>query len=118
MTTRSDLVSSAVKFLTDPKVRDAPLAKRISFLETKGLSQDEIQAALKMAEGGPAVPLPSYPQHMDLSLRDPSREWGWKDYTLLLVGLAGSGYGLFQLFDVRVKLATFVFRYRLEGTAH
>ncbi|ORY87988.1 peroxisomal membrane anchor protein conserved region-domain-containing protein, partial [Protomyces lactucae-debilis] len=45
-----DLVSSAVTFLQDPKVADAPLAKRIAFLESKGLSPQQVQQALQRAQ--------------------------------------------------------------------
>lgn len=45
-----DLINSAVTFLQDPKVADAPLAKRIAFLESKGLSSEQVQAALQRAQ--------------------------------------------------------------------
>ncbi|KAH6595896.1 hypothetical protein BASA61_003650 [Batrachochytrium salamandrivorans] len=46
---REDLVANAVKFLRDPKVQTAPLAKRLAFLETKGMTSAEIEAALARA---------------------------------------------------------------------
>ncbi|KAJ2583641.1 peroxisomal membrane protein pex14, partial [Coemansia sp. RSA 1804] len=39
---REDVIESAVRFLTDPKVQSSTLAKKISFLETKGLTTGEI----------------------------------------------------------------------------
>lgn len=45
----NDLISSAVNFLQDPKVANEPLAKRIAFLESKGLSSDQVQIALQRA---------------------------------------------------------------------
>lgn len=45
-----ELIASAVTFLQDPKVADAPLAKRIAFLESKGLSSDQVQIALQRAQ--------------------------------------------------------------------
>ncbi|PVU93922.1 hypothetical protein BB561_002949 [Smittium simulii] len=47
---RDDIVASAVRFLSDPKVKSASLAKQISFLETKGLTADEIQKAINQAK--------------------------------------------------------------------
>lgn len=52
-----DLISSAVTFLQDPKVADAPLAKRIAFLESKGLSSDQVQVALQRAQQISQAPL-------------------------------------------------------------
>jgi len=43
---REDMVESAVKFLKDPKVISSPLGKKIAFLESKGLSSEEIQEAI------------------------------------------------------------------------
>ena len=42
MPIREDLVSSALTFLSDPNVQVSPLTKRLSFLESKGLTQEEI----------------------------------------------------------------------------
>ncbi len=97
---RQDLIASAVKFLQDPKVQEAPLAKRISFLESKGLSSEEIKQALATQAGAPPVPPPNYPSGLVVSTQHRPDPWGWKDYTIGLVGLAGTGYGLFQLFHV------------------
>ncbi|SMN19231.1 similar to Saccharomyces cerevisiae YGL153W PEX14 Peroxisomal membrane peroxin that is a central component of the peroxisomal protein import machinery [Maudiozyma saulgeensis] len=46
---RQKLFESAVSFLNDTSVSDAPLAMKIKFLEKKGLSQDDIEEALKVA---------------------------------------------------------------------
>ncbi|KAI8808470.1 peroxisomal membrane anchor protein conserved region-domain-containing protein [Cladochytrium replicatum] len=51
---RDDLIESAVRFLKDPKVQSSPLAKRISFLETKGLTSAEIEEALARMNGSSA----------------------------------------------------------------
>ena len=54
--TRPDLIETAVKFLQDPQVKSAPLSKRLAFLESKGLTADEINLALLKAssdEPGP-----------------------------------------------------------------
>ncbi|KAK9461175.1 peroxisomal membrane anchor protein conserved region-domain-containing protein [Lipomyces oligophaga] len=44
---REDLIVSAVAFLVDPKAAESPLAQRIQFLESKGLTQAEIAEALR-----------------------------------------------------------------------
>ncbi|KAI8825006.1 peroxisomal membrane anchor protein conserved region-domain-containing protein [Fimicolochytrium jonesii] len=114
---REDIVQSAVRFLRDPKVQESPLAKRVSFLETKGLSADEIEEALSRASAsGPAasvggavqqvqglppqatgayqqyapIPYPQYPP-------PPPPGYNWKDYTLGAIGAVGAGYGLWTL---------------------
>jgi Pex14 N-terminal domain len=46
---RPELVNNAVAFLRDPSVAESPLAKRIAFLENKGLNQSEIDKALRLA---------------------------------------------------------------------
>ena len=43
---RSDMVQSAVTFLADPNVQSSPFSQRISFLESKGLTSQEIDLSL------------------------------------------------------------------------
>ncbi|KAI9832902.1 MAG: hypothetical protein M1819_003932 [Sarea resinae] len=52
---REDLVASAVNFLQDPSVAISPLEKRIAFLQSKNLTQEEVDLALARA-GEDAVP--------------------------------------------------------------
>jgi peroxin-14 len=90
---RKDMVDNAVKFLSDVKVQEAPLAKRISFLESKGMTADEIEVALKQSKGESvtntfAPPLPPKLQTDGM---------GWKDVAIGLVGVVGAGYGLLYL---------------------
>lgn len=64
---REDMIQSAIRFLNDPKVQDAPLTKKISFLETKGLTNTEIQEAIIRIRGGSSsntsvLPVSSYQQ--------------------------------------------------------
>ena len=47
---RRDLIHNAVLFLTDPKVQSSSLASRITFLESKGLNEQEVNEALRLAE--------------------------------------------------------------------
>ncbi|KAL1921816.1 uncharacterized protein VTP21DRAFT_10458 [Calcarisporiella thermophila] len=53
---REDLVQQAVKFLQDPKVQTSPLAKKVSFLESKGMTSDEIEEAVSRASGKSSSP--------------------------------------------------------------
>lgn len=46
---RTQLIDTAVEFLRDPKVSTAPMRKRVEFLEGKGLSSAEIEAAIAKA---------------------------------------------------------------------
>ncbi|KAH0533910.1 hypothetical protein FGG08_007472 [Glutinoglossum americanum] len=52
---REDLVVSAVTFLQDPGVSSSPLEKRIGFLQSKNLTQEEIDTALARAGEGSSV---------------------------------------------------------------
>lgn len=44
---REDMVQNAVQFLNNPSVRGTPLARKVAFLERKGLSSEEIKEALR-----------------------------------------------------------------------
>lgn len=46
---REDLLAQAISFLMDAKVKSSPLSKRITFLEGKGLTSEEVEEALKRA---------------------------------------------------------------------
>ncbi|KAL5365920.1 peroxisomal membrane anchor protein conserved region-domain-containing protein [Aspergillus floccosus] len=52
---RATLVEQASKFLTDDSIRDAPLDRKISFLESKGLRNDEIEGLLGVARNPEAT---------------------------------------------------------------
>ncbi|GAA5855145.1 hypothetical protein JCM9279_001968 [Rhodotorula babjevae] len=58
---RAQLIASAVSFLRDPATASSPLAQRIAFLESKGLSQPDIELALQQAGSGQSGPAPPYP---------------------------------------------------------
>ncbi|RMZ76648.1 hypothetical protein DV738_g4866, partial [Chaetothyriales sp. CBS 135597] len=55
MAPREDLVASAVTFLRDPSVASSPLDKRIEFLKSKNLTQEEIDASLARAAEDPSL---------------------------------------------------------------
>ena len=87
---REESIRAAVKFLCDPKVTQAPLAKKIAFLESKGLTGPEIEESIVRsrlstfvddrannadASTPPSVPMATYQQQQQqvaggLSLRD------------------------------------------------
>ncbi|KAJ3191721.1 peroxisomal membrane protein pex14 [Irineochytrium annulatum] len=52
MAIREETVALAVKFLKDPKVQQSTLAKRIAFLESKGLSPEEVEEAVNRSKSG------------------------------------------------------------------
>lgn len=48
---RQDMVDTAVKFLTNPKVVDSPISRKTAFLEDKGITPAEIQRAMDVVAG-------------------------------------------------------------------
>ncbi|KAK0555877.1 peroxisomal membrane protein pex14 [Tilletia horrida] len=48
---RPDLITSAISFLSDPKVQASSLSQRVAFLESKGLSSLEIDEAMRQVTG-------------------------------------------------------------------
>ncbi|EEH23053.1 hypothetical protein PABG_05264 [Paracoccidioides brasiliensis Pb03] len=52
---RNTLIEEALRFLKDESIRDAPTDKKISFLETKGLRNDEIQKLLGVSRNPEAT---------------------------------------------------------------
>jgi peroxin-14 len=123
---RNDLVNNAVSFLTDSSVNDTPLAKKIQFLESKGMSNAEIQHALSLAQQQPisstaSISLPQsspsppltmqqgqgqgqsltsnpgiYPYYTPLPPPAP-RSYDWKDYVIMGTTTAGFIYGAYQV---------------------
>ncbi|SCU88760.1 LADA_0E11936g1_1 [Lachancea dasiensis] len=104
---RAELYKSAIAFLSDPSVSDAPLAKKVEFLESKGLSQSEIDSALKEAKENPQeLQVSNFntyqsknseyePQYEAVPPPLPQRDW--KDYFFMATSTAGLCYGLYQL---------------------
>ncbi|OCK86234.1 hypothetical protein K432DRAFT_376887 [Lepidopterella palustris CBS 459.81] len=117
---REEIISSAVSFLQDPSVASAPLEKRIAFLQSKNLTQEEIDLSLARASEDPNYygtqttqsPAPSnygyrqpppppsgfggyqggyWPQQTPPEL--PKRDW--RDYFIMATVMGGVGYGLY-----------------------
>jgi len=108
MPIREDLVSSALTFLSDPKVQSSPLAKRLSFLESKGLTQEEITEVLNRLNNPPsttsnaqAPPVPQYAPYgspYGQAPEPPGRDW--RDWFIMAVVSSGVTYGLYTLAKV------------------
>ncbi|KAI7053264.1 hypothetical protein KC327_g18963 [Hortaea werneckii] len=51
---REELIQGAVTFLQDPSVASAPYEQKLSFLRSKNLTQDEIDASLARVGQAPS----------------------------------------------------------------
>ncbi|KAG5366713.1 Peroxisomal membrane protein [Yarrowia sp. B02] len=107
MAPREDLVQSAVAFLNDPQAATAPLAKRIEFLESKDMTPEEIEEALKRA-GSPSTQThsgsvvshgaaPSVPASYAFQSPPPLPERDWKDVFIMATVTVGVGFGLYTV---------------------
>ncbi|CAL9702865.1 unnamed protein product [Knipowitschia caucasica] len=102
---REALITTAVKFLQNPKVRQSPLATRKAFLKKKGLTDVEVELALQhsgsteevlpLSPVGPLYPVP--PAHLALGPPSP-RGYRWRDYGALTVIMVGIAFGFHQLY--------------------
>ncbi|KAI9017884.1 peroxisomal membrane anchor protein conserved region-domain-containing protein [Phycomyces nitens] len=107
---REDLITSAISFLSDPKVQSAPLAKKVSFLESKGMTSEEIEEAMARSSG--KAPTASAPTAVG-ALQGPGMHSGpmvmqpppvpqrpsydWRDIFIAAVLAGGVGYGVWTL---------------------
>ncbi|KZM21956.1 peroxisomal membrane protein pex14 [Ascochyta rabiei] len=118
---REDLITSAVSFLQDPSVASAPLEKRIAFLQSKNLTQEEVDVSLARAASEdpshPASPAPQHSSPPSNAYRPPPAAPGyggsyppqywpqppapeppkrdWRDYFIMATVMGGVGYGLY-----------------------
>lgn len=124
---REEVLASAVRFLQDPKVQASPLARRIAFLESKGLTAEEIEQAMQRASGGtgttagatgttavvptgqmPMQPVPGAPVYQQggyygMPMQPPPpppKERDWKDYFIATTVAFGIGWGIYQFAKV------------------
>ncbi|QPG75410.1 hypothetical protein FOA43_002764 [Brettanomyces nanus] len=111
---REDMVGSAVTFLLDGSVADSPLAKKVEFLHDKGLTDVEVQEAIRRAQLGkgadtgssitkltsspPLLPkdYPNYPLYYN-NAPPLSAERDWKDYLIMVTATTGLAYGAYQV---------------------
>lgn len=122
-----ELLNSAVSFLKDPGVSSSPLNKKIEFLQSKGLNEQEIEEAMKRANNADeqtqaqtqtqttknapmtyqSAILSSQGHHMQQSplpydyygMAPQVPERSWKDYFIMATATAGATYGLYQVFS-------------------
>lgn len=52
MALREEMVENGLKFLQHPNVQSTPLSERVSFLEGKGMTKEEIQEAIERHQNG------------------------------------------------------------------
>ncbi|KAF9344145.1 peroxisomal membrane protein pex14 [Mortierella sp. AD094] len=113
---REDILASAVKFLQDPKVQASPLGKKVAFLESKGLTSQEIEEAMARANGtstgattAAAVgAVPVTVQQMAVPYQGQGQvvmgpppplpaKYDWKDMFIAAVVAGGFSYGMWQI---------------------
>ncbi|KAH7323757.1 peroxisomal membrane anchor protein conserved region-domain-containing protein [Rhexocercosporidium sp. MPI-PUGE-AT-0058] len=114
MAIREDIVGSAVTFLQDPNVAGSPIENRIAFLQSKNLTQEEIDTALARA-GGETAPAnySGYAPQQQQVIRQPQPGYGgyqqhpwqqpppevpkrdWRDWFIMATVMGGVGYGLY-----------------------
>ncbi|TID24866.1 hypothetical protein E2P81_ATG03975 [Venturia nashicola] len=108
---REELITSAISFLQDPSVAQAPLEKKVAFLQAKNLTQEEIDVSLARVGQPPASPgAQAYPYQPppqqgpyggayqgywppppppELPKRD------WRDWFIMATVMGGVGYGIY-----------------------
>lgn len=104
--------------LQDPSVSASPLENRIAFLQSKNLTQEEIDVALARA-GGNGIPTSNYPNYgQQQVMRPPQSDYGyqqypwqqpppelprrdWRDWFIMATVMGGISYGLYTVAKVR-----------------
>lgn len=125
MAPRTELVTSAVTFLRDPSVASSPLEKRLEFLKSKNLTQEEIDLAISQAGGvspqGSSTNQPYYPPPQQYQQPPPGyypppygSQWppappqeppkrDWRDLFILATTITGASYTLYLLANRYIK---------------
>ncbi|KPI41114.1 Peroxisomal membrane protein PER10 [Cyphellophora attinorum] len=109
MAPREELVTSAVNFLRDASVASSPVEKRIEFLKSKNLTQEEIDVSLARAAEDPSQPQttqnPYYPPPAQYSRGPPQGQYqrDWRDWFIMATVVGGASYGLWMLAERYVK---------------
>src|SRR5690606_19213779 len=101
------IIQSAVKVLQDPKVQSSSLGKKVAFLESKGLSSEEIEEAMARVNGtstgssssNAVVPQPLTPQQQQYMVAQGPPpplppKYDWKDMFIAAVVAGGFSYGM------------------------
>ncbi|OAA51007.1 Peroxisome membrane anchor protein Pex14p [Beauveria brongniartii RCEF 3172] len=109
MAIREDLVASAVQFLQDPNVASSSVENRVGFLQSKNLTQEEIDHALARTGAGasPAPPAryaaqgspqPYYPPYQQQAWQpQPPPRRDWRDWFIMATLVSGVSYGVYTL---------------------
>ncbi|CAL8254450.1 unnamed protein product [Arctogadus glacialis] len=96
---REALITTAAKFLQNPKVRQSPLATRRVFLKKKGLTDEEVELAILRSGSTDEVlalsPLGA-PQILPVTHIPPG--YRWRDYSTMAVIMVGVAFGLQHLY--------------------
>ncbi|KAK9515473.1 hypothetical protein VZT92_026118 [Zoarces viviparus] len=102
---REALITTAVQFLQNPKVRQSSLATRRAFLKKKGLRDEEVELAIQRSgsteEVLPVSPVgPPHPFHATQLALAPHGPAGyrWRDYGALTIIMVGIAFGFHQLY--------------------
>jgi peroxin-14 len=125
MAPREDIITSAVTFLQDPSVASSPVEKRIEFLRSKNLTEEEVQLSLARAAdpSTPSQPQPQYYPPQQQYGRPPPQGFGynynpyvdfqaappeppkrdWRDWFIMATVVSGASYGLYVLAERYVK---------------
>lgn len=117
---REDLITSAISFLSDPKVQSAPLAKKVSFLESKGMTSEEIEEAMARANGkSPSTTTTTVSHQPGMAVQSavipppqvPVRpSYDWRDIFIAAVLAGGLGYGVWNLAKVCYNCAEYIYK--------
>ncbi|CAG5117997.1 unnamed protein product [Candidula unifasciata] len=119
---RENLISTAVKFLQNPKVMSSPLYQKKAFLEKKGLTQEEINIAIQRS-GVKETALEAAPGQENAAVYQPGgfglnpqvppgyyapipASSGWaraRDLTVSTVVVASVSYAVYQLFQTYLR---------------
>eukprot|EP00732_Lithocolla_globosa_P003998 Lithocolla_globosa_v1_NODE_3453_length_1665_cov_8.464596.p1 type:complete len:419 gc:universal NODE_3453_length_1665_cov_8.464596:1325-69(-) len=120
---REDFLKSAVEFLKDPKVQSASYARKAQFLESKGLTNEEIEEAFRRVKENVPTTATPIPQHSGQPTPNPTTQVqpgpgqtvqpyypyvpqqspsllssaSWKDYFIGTVLVGGALYGVGSL---------------------
>ncbi|ODV70860.1 uncharacterized protein CYBJADRAFT_166849 [Cyberlindnera jadinii NRRL Y-1542] len=119
--TREELIANAVSFLKDAQVSSSPLEKKVEFLESKGLTKEEIEEAMKRSQesvdrsppaqsssgtqssSGSEQGVQSYHQQAHSAPQyytpapPPVPEKDWKDYFIMATATVGVGFALYEI---------------------
>ncbi|KAF5374834.1 hypothetical protein D9758_000210 [Tetrapyrgos nigripes] len=97
---REELIRNAVAFLSDPKSQASPIAQRIQFLESKGLTPTEIDLAFRQVSSPQAAgPVVAYRGSFPNPYGQPSNAWDWRDYFITGIVSGAIVYGAVTLFQ-------------------